>query len=99
MTKATMLPLPKAGPGVLDLLRKFRSDEAAADGYAASCLEKTKAVEPRLRAFEYLPNDTRRRPGPLSGVPVAIKDIIATSDMPTTNGSPIYKDHIPAHDA
>ena len=41
----------------------------------------------------------RRRPGPLSGIPVAIKDIIATSDMPTTNGSPIYRDHVPAADA
>ncbi|MGB9115210.1 amidase, partial [Bradyrhizobium sp.] len=30
---------------------------------------------------------------------VAIKDIIATSDMPTTNGSPIYRDHIPERDA
>src|SRR6266481_3342749 len=42
---------------------------------------------------------TKRRPGPLSGIPVAIKDIIATSDMPTTNGSAIYRDHIPAADA
>jgi amidase len=30
---------------------------------------------------------------------VAIKDIIATADMPTTNGSPIYRDHVPARDA
>jgi len=45
------------------------------------------------------PAATARRPGPLSGIPVAIKDIIATSDMPTTNGSPIYRDHIPAADA
>jgi len=30
---------------------------------------------------------------------VAIKDIIATSDMPTTNGSPIYAGHVPAADA
>jgi Asp-tRNA(Asn)/Glu-tRNA(Gln) amidotransferase A subunit family amidase len=30
---------------------------------------------------------------------VAIKDIIATADMPTTNGSPIYRDSIPAADA
>jgi Asp-tRNA(Asn)/Glu-tRNA(Gln) amidotransferase A subunit family amidase len=52
-----------------------------------------------LKAFEYLPLDVTRRPGPLSGIPVAIKDIIATSDMPTTNGSPIYRDHIPARDA
>ena len=52
-----------------------------------------------MKAFEYLPVDTTRRPGPLSGIPVAIKDIIATSDMPTTNGSPIYRDHVPAADA
>jgi Asp-tRNA(Asn)/Glu-tRNA(Gln) amidotransferase A subunit family amidase len=98
MTK-TKLPPPKAGAGVLDLLGRFREDVSAADGYAAACLEKTKAVEPRLKAFEYLPADTKRRPGLLSGIPVAIKDIIATSDMPTTNGSAIYRDHVPATDA
>ena len=85
--------------GVLELLRRFKNDEAAADDYAANRLEATKSVEPKLRAFEYLPRDTARRPGPLSGIPVAIKDIIATSDMPTTNGSPIYRDHVPAMDA
>jgi Asp-tRNA(Asn)/Glu-tRNA(Gln) amidotransferase A subunit family amidase len=58
-----------------------------------------KAVQPRLKAFEYFPQSTARRPGPLSGIPVAIKDIIATSDMPTTNGSPIYRDHVPSADA
>src|SRR5580693_5839405 len=92
-------PAPKAGAGVLDLLRQFRKDEATADRYAAACLEKARAVEPKLKAFEVLPSDTRRRPGALSGIPVAIKDIIATSDMPTTNGSPIYRDHVPAADA
>jgi amidase len=84
---------------VLELLRLFRNSEAAADRYASDCLERAKAVEPALKAFEYFPVDTARRPGPLSGIPVAIKDIIATSDMPTTNGSPVYKDHIPAADA
>src|SRR6201996_6805659 len=90
---------PAAGAGVLELLRNFRADESKADTYAAERLAKAKAVEPRLKAFEYLPADVSRRPGPLSGIPVAIKDIIATSDMPTTNGSPIYRDQIPARDA
>jgi Asp-tRNA(Asn)/Glu-tRNA(Gln) amidotransferase A subunit family amidase len=89
----------KSGAGVLELLRLFAGDPAAADRYAASRLEAAKAVEPVLRAFEYLPRDTTRRPGPLSGIPVAIKDIIATSDMPTTNGSQVYKDCVPAADA
>jgi Asp-tRNA(Asn)/Glu-tRNA(Gln) amidotransferase A subunit family amidase len=85
--------------GVLELLRLFADDGAAADRYAAACLERTTALEPSLRAFEYLPRDVTRRPGPLSGIPVAIKDIIATSDMPTSNGSPIYRDRVPAADA
>ena len=88
-----------SGAGVLELLRRFKDDERLAVGYAAACLDRAKAAEPVLKAFEYLPRDVTRRPGPLSGIPVGIKDIIATSDMPTTNGSPIYRDHIPAKDA
>jgi Asp-tRNA(Asn)/Glu-tRNA(Gln) amidotransferase A subunit family amidase len=88
-----------SGAGVLELLRLFKTDESAANRYAADCLEQAQSIEPKLRAFEYLPRDVARRPGPLSGIPVAIKDIIATSDMPTTNGSPIYRDHIPVADA
>jgi Asp-tRNA(Asn)/Glu-tRNA(Gln) amidotransferase A subunit family amidase len=95
----SMRSTPASGAGLLELLRQFRNDSAAADRYAAGRLEQAKAVEPALRAFEYLPVDTTRRPGPLSGIPVAIKDIIATSDMPTTNGSPIYRNHVPAADA
>ena len=94
-----MTDLTAPGAGVLELLRLFRNDQAVADRYAAASLEQAKAVEPRLRAFEYFPTDTTRRPGPLSGIPVAIKDIFATSDMPTTNGSPIYRDHVPDADA
>jgi Asp-tRNA(Asn)/Glu-tRNA(Gln) amidotransferase A subunit family amidase len=99
MTDSIARAAPPHRAGVLELLRLFKSDQAAADRYAATQLEKAKAVEPQLKAFEYLPTDVTRRPGPLSGIPVGIKDIIATSDMPTTNGSPIYRDHVPASDA
>ena len=88
-----------SGAGVLELLRLFRGNDAAADQYAISCREKALAVEPVLKAFEYLPLDVVRKPGPLSGIPVGIKDIIATADMPTANGSPIYRDHVPNADA
>ncbi|MCB0186736.1 MAG: hypothetical protein KDE31_20860, partial [Caldilineaceae bacterium] len=37
--------------------------------------------------------------GPLHGVPVGIKDIFDTVDMPTCYGSPIYSGHRPAADA
>src|SRR6201996_4663516 len=99
MTDATARSVSVSGAGLLELLRLFRGNASAADDYAAVCLEKARAVEPVLKAFEVLPTDVARRPGPMSGIPVAIKDIIATSDMATTNGSPSYRDHVPAHDA
>src|SRR5271169_6053939 len=37
--------------------------------------------------------------GPLHGVPIAVKDLIDTCDMPTSYGSPIYRGHRPAADA
>jgi Asp-tRNA(Asn)/Glu-tRNA(Gln) amidotransferase A subunit family amidase len=99
MTDPTARSAADTGAGVLELLRLFKDDQAFADQYAAARLENANALEPTLKAFEYLPQNTARRPGPLSGIPVAIKDIIATADMPTTNGSPIYSDHVPAADA
>jgi amidase len=36
--------------------------------------------------------------GPLAGLPIAYKDMIATRGIRTTFGSPIYADHVPAED-
>ncbi|ABQ32602.1 amidase [Bradyrhizobium sp. BTAi1] len=99
MSDAFILPPPQAGAGVLDLLRQFAADPQAAESYGADCLKRTEAIEARLKSFEYLPKDVSAKNGPLGGIPVAVKDIIATSDMPTSNGSPIYRDHVPAADA
>jgi amidase len=99
MTDSTAGSVSRSDAGVLELLRLFENNQPAADEYAAGRLQKTKAIEPALKAFEHLPVDTARRPGPLSGIPVAIKDIIATSDMPTTNGSPVYAGQVPAANA
>jgi amidase len=37
--------------------------------------------------------------GPLHGVPLAVKDLFATRDAPTTAGMSIYRNHVPDHDA
>jgi Asp-tRNA(Asn)/Glu-tRNA(Gln) amidotransferase A subunit family amidase len=37
--------------------------------------------------------------GPLHGVPIGVKDIIDTADLPTGYGTPIYEGHRPQHDA
>ena len=38
-------------------------------------------------------------PGPLAGIPVAIKDNIVTEGIPTTAGSRILENHVPLYDA
>ncbi len=65
--------------------------------------------EPEIQAWEHLDRelvlkeararDKETPRGPLHGVPVGVKDIIDTADMPTQHGSPIYKGHRPATDA
>jgi amidase len=39
------------------------------------------------------------KPGPLFGFPHAVKDLCDAAGFPTTNGSPIFKDHIATQDA
>ena len=38
------------------------------------------------------------RAQPLAGLPVAYKDLVPTKGIRTTQGSPIYRDHVPAED-
>ncbi|MFN4088141.1 MAG: amidase [Alphaproteobacteria bacterium] len=74
-----------------------------------SCLERIEARDGAVRAWEFLDpemalaeavrRDAEEPRSPLHGVPVGVKDIVATHDMPTANGSPIYAGHRPAWDA
>ena len=65
--------------------------------------DRANEVEPVLKAFvsrASLDSMTKQiNPGPFSGIPIAVKDIINTVDLPTTNGSPIYRDKTPTEDA
>jgi Asp-tRNA(Asn)/Glu-tRNA(Gln) amidotransferase A subunit family amidase len=79
------------------------------EALVAACLERIRAREGHVGAWEYLDPEQAlsqaracdRSParGPLHGVPVGIKDLIDTSDMPTGYGSPIYAAYQPAWDA
>ena len=79
------------------------------EALVAACLERIAAREPAVGAWEYIDpeaalaaaraRDRETPKGPLHGVPVAVKDIIDTADMPTRMGSPIHVDNRPAADA
>lgn len=74
-----------------------------------ACLDRVDERESMVGAWEYIDPDAviaqaRQRDsepplGPLHGIPVGIKDIIDTADMPTRFGSPIYADNQPDADA
>mgnify|MGYP001549224648 FL=1 len=55
--------------------------------------------KPELALAQARALDRGPRRGPLHGVPIGIKDIIDTFDMPTEMGSPIYRGHRPPADA
>jgi aspartyl-tRNA(Asn)/glutamyl-tRNA(Gln) amidotransferase subunit A len=55
-----------------------------------AALTQAAAVDAKLKDGETV--------GPLAGVPVAIKDLIATRGLMTTFGSPLYANNVPAED-
>jgi amidase len=56
-------------------------------------------LDAELALAEARARDAEAPRGPLHGVPVGLKDIIDTANMPTTYGSPIYAGHRPSQDA
>src|SRR3984885_12695002 len=95
------------------LVERVRRGELTAIETMRASLDHIAALEPKLSAFAYLdPNaalvaaervdQTRAAglaPGPLQGLPVAVKDIIDTADMPTEFGAEIFAGRRPDRDA
>jgi Asp-tRNA(Asn)/Glu-tRNA(Gln) amidotransferase A subunit family amidase len=95
------------------LVDRMRRGELSAVGTMRAFLDRIAALEPKLRAFAYLDPDaalaaaervdqTRAAgiaPGPLHGLPVAVKDIIDTADMPTEFGAELFAGRRPHRDA
>ena len=102
------------GPGGLNLLsaseasRQLEQGAVTSTGLVTDCLARIDARDGDIRAWAYIDRnaalaqararDAEPRRGPLHGVPVGIKDIFDTFDMPTSYGSPIYRGHRPATD-
>ena len=89
--------------------RQIAERRLTAEALAVAYLDHIEARESVVGAWHYLDREralaeARRRDGeatrgPLHGIPIAVKDLIDTVDMPTAYGSPIYRDHRPAADA
>ncbi|WP_353474316.1 amidase [Salipiger sp. H15] len=88
------------------IARAVGGGEVSAAEIARAALSRLDEVDPRLHAFVHVASDViaqaerldrslaaGRRPGPLAGVPVAIKDLLPTRDMPTSFGSGLYRSH------
>jgi aspartyl-tRNA(Asn)/glutamyl-tRNA(Gln) amidotransferase subunit A len=76
---------------------------AAGNPALERALEAAQALQPRLNAFITVTSQQARAAAPphgaLHGVPIAIKDLIATRGIRTTAGSRILGDWVPARDA
>ena len=68
-----------------------------------ACLDRIHAAEPTIRAFASHDPDAVRavplRTGPLACVPVGVKDVIDTAELPSEYGSSIWAGHRPRADA
>src|SRR6202022_1481531 len=92
-----------------DIARKVAGGELTAESVVRSVLDRIAEREVAIQAWQYLDParaiaeakavDSGRSRGALAGVPVGIKDVIDTADMPTTYGSAVYKDFRPRADA
>ncbi len=95
--------------GVVQAAQAIASRQLSATELVADCLTAIERLEPGIQAWAFLDperalqqaRELDRKPvqGPLHGVPIGLKDIIASADAPTTYGSAIYAGHRPVMDA
>jgi amidase len=88
---------------------KIASGKLTSEVLVRACLDRIEAREASVHAWTFIDPDAAiaaaracdRAPsrGPLHGIPVGIKDLIDTADMPTTYGSRIYSGWRPKVDA
>src|SRR3954452_22454268 len=92
-----------------DAAREIAAGRLRAESLMTACLERIAAREAVVGAWQYLDPeaaleaarrcDASAPSGPLPGIPIAVKDLIDTADMPTGYGSAIYARHRPGADA
>jgi Asp-tRNA(Asn)/Glu-tRNA(Gln) amidotransferase A subunit family amidase len=99
--------------GLSEAAAEIRAGRITSAELVGDCLKRIDEVEPGVQAWTFLDRDhalqqaaaldEHRRSGnalgALHGVPVGIKDIFDTGDMPTELGSPLWAGRTPRQDA
>jgi len=102
-----------SGLGAIEAARRIRAGEITSEALIEACLAVIDARESEVQAWAFLDPDYARSQaqradaahrsgvdlGPLHGVPVGIKDIFDTRDMPTECGTPLHAGRKPEYDA
>ena len=91
-----------------DAVARIEAGTLTAEKLVRDCLDRIAEREPAVKAWAFLSPDLAMaqaraadasRGGILRGVPVGVKDIIDTHDMPTGHNSPIFEGKLPFGDA
>lgn len=90
-------------------LRDLAQGRLTCLAWARECLDRLQQTQARIGAFAAWDRDLvlaqaraldeAGAPGELGGVPIAVKDVIDTADLPTEFNSPLYAGHQPTLDA
>jgi Asp-tRNA(Asn)/Glu-tRNA(Gln) amidotransferase A subunit family amidase len=105
--------VPPSALSATEAARLIRDGLLTSEELVQACLERIRATEPTIQAWTFLDEDhalERARAadqrkalgepiGPLHGVPIGLKDIIDTADMPTENGTVLHRGRTPRRDA
>jgi len=92
-----------------DAQRRITDGSLTAEALMRALLERISEREPTVGAWQHLDPeralaaaraaDKAGPRGPLHGIPIGVKDIMETADMPTTHGSRAYEGYRPRADA
>jgi len=102
-------PDSPAALGAAEAARRIAAGTLTSEALVTACLERIAERDPDVRAWVHLDadaaladarvRDSEPARGPLHGIPVGIKDIYDTADMPTAYGSVLYEGHRPPVDS
>lgn len=90
-------------PDARTILSRIRDGQTTARAVTDACLDRIAGRDALVGAWSHIDPDLARAQadlldqastrGPLHGLPIGVKDVLLTRDMPTRYGCDLYKDH------